>query len=75
MIDLSKQGHRVLISSPLSPSQTKCENNLSREQRTQVCLEIELVEEKPQACHSQKSLRLAQQIYVTKEKSRYYECH
>jgi len=31
VIDLSTQRHRVLISSPLLPSQKQCETNPSRE--------------------------------------------
>jgi len=34
-------------------------------------LQTELAEEKPQSLHSQKLPRGAQQVYVTKEKSRY----
>ena len=43
--------------------------------RTQLCLQTELAEEKSQSLHSQKLLRWAQQIYVTKEKNRYSECY
>jgi len=52
----SKQNHRVLISSPLLPSQQKRDTNRSREQKTQLCLQIELAEEKSQSLHLQKSL-------------------
>jgi len=38
--------------------------------RTQLCLQTELAEENSQSLHSQKLPRWAQQIYVTKEKSR-----
>jgi len=37
----------------------------------QLCLQTELAEEKSQSLHSQKLSRSPQQIYVTKEKSRY----
>jgi len=43
--------------------------------KTQLCLQTELAEEKSQSLHSQKSPQRAQQIYVTKEKSRYSECY
>jgi len=36
-----------------------------------MCLQTELAEEKSQSLHSQKLPRWAQQIYATKEKSRY----
>ena len=39
-----RQSHRVLISSPLSPSQKECETNPSTEERTQLCLQTELAE-------------------------------
>jgi len=65
----SKQNHRVLISSPLLPSQQKRDTNRSREQKTQLCLQIELAEEKSQSLHLQKSLWWAQQRYFTKEKT------
>jgi len=39
--------------------------------RTQLCFQTELAEEKSQSLHSQKSPQWAQQIYVTKEESRY----
>jgi len=35
--------------------------------RTQLCLQIELAEEKAQSLQSQKPSRLAQQMYVTKK--------
>jgi len=37
----------------------------------QPCLQTELTEENSQSLHSQKLPRWAQQIHVTKEKSRY----
>jgi len=40
-------------------------------ERTQLCVQKELAEEKSQSLHSQKLQRWAQQIYVTKEKRRY----
>jgi len=47
----------------------------AEEKTTQMCLQIELAEEKSQSVHSQKSPRRAQQMYVTKEKSHYSECY
>ena len=47
----------------------------AEKKRTELCLQIELAEEKSQSVHSGKSPLLAQQMYVTKEKSRYSECH
>jgi len=38
-------------------------------------LQIELAEEKPQSLHSQQSPQWAEQMYVTKEKNCYPECH
>ena len=68
----STQRHRVLISSPLSPSQKQCETNPSKEKEcSRVCKQ--LTEEK--SLHSQKLPQWAQQIYVGKEKSRYSQCY
>ena len=71
---LFAHSHRVLISSPrllkksvrLIPAENK---------RRQLCLQIELAEEKSQSLHSQKSPRWTQQMYVTKEKNRYSGCY
>ena len=41
--------------------------------RTQLCLQVELAEEKSKSLHSQKSLPWAQRMQVTKEKHRYSE--
>jgi len=50
------QHHRVLISLPLSPLQRKSVRLIRAEnERTQLCLQIELAEEKSQPLHSHKS--------------------
>ena len=43
--------------------------------RTQLCLQLELAEEKSQQLHAQKSPQWAQQMYVRKEKNRCIECY
>jgi len=65
----------VLISSPLSPSQKSVRLIPAENKRTQLCLQTELAEEKPQSLHSQKIPRWAQQMYITKEKNRYSEIY
>ena len=67
----SKQRHRVLISSPRLLLKMSVRLIRAENKRTQLCLQIELAEEKSQPLHSQKPPRLAQQMYVTKEKNRY----
>jgi len=67
------QCHRVLISSPPSPSEEDCEFNPSKEQRTQLCLRIELAEEKSQPLQSQMSPQRAEHLYFKKEKNRHFE--
>jgi len=71
----ARKCHCVLISSPLSPSRNECETNPSEHKRTQLCLQIELAEEKSRSLHSQKSPWWAQQMYFTKRKNRCSECY
>jgi len=70
----SKQRHGVLISLPLSLKKS-VRLIWAENERTQLCLQIELGEEKSQSLHSQQSHRWAQEIYVTNEKILYTECY
>jgi len=65
------QLHRVLIFSPLLPSQKEGETNPSREQKNaeqkNAVFANRISWKKSHSLHSQKLPRWAQQIYVTKE--------
>jgi len=67
----SRQSNRVLISSPLSPSQKKCETNPNIEEKKAAVFTNRISWKKSQSLHSQKLPRWAQQIYVTKETNPY----
>ena len=69
----STQCYLVLLSSPLSPSQKNVRLIRAENKRMQLCLQIELSEQKSQSLYLYKSLRWEQQIYVTNEKNRYSE--
>ena len=58
-------------SSPLSPEK-KCDTNPSREQRTQLFLQIKSAEEKSLSLHSQKSPQWAEQLYFKKDKKSFF---
>ena len=45
----------------------------SENKRTQLCLQIELAEEKSQSLHSQKSPQWAEKMYFKKKENRYFE--
>ena len=66
-----RQSHRVIISSPMSPSQKECETNPSREEKNAAVFANRISWKKSQSLHSQKLPRCAQQIYVMKEKNPY----
>jgi len=66
-----RQSHRVLISSPMSPSQKDCETNPSREEKKASVFSNRMSWRKSQSLHSQKLPRWAQQMYVTKGKNPY----
>ena len=70
-----RQNHRVLICSPLSPSQKECVTNPSKEKKNTTVFANTISGKKSQSLHSQKLPRWAQQIYVTKEKNPYSECY
>jgi len=63
--------YRVLVSSPLSPSQKECETNPSRKEKNAAVFANRSSWKKSQSLHSQKLPRWAQQIYITKEKNPY----
>jgi len=60
--------HRVLISSPLSPSQKECEATPSKDEKNVTVFANRISWKKAQSLHSQKLPWWAQQIYATKEK-------
>jgi len=70
----SKQCCAIFLTA--DPSENECVRLIRAEnKRTQLCLLIELAEEKSQSLHSQKPPNWAQEIYFRKEINRYFEWH